>query len=480
MVQTKLDDKNVFNDKLNKNFLLKKFTFPAVKEGSVIEYTYTIKSDFILHLHPWEFQGESPCLWSSYTINVTAIFNYAILKQGATNYVLNRTDGKSKVFRVSQDPEQPYELEKIYAVSTIVTIRQWAMKDIPAMHSQDYTSSIDNYVSKLDFQLSEYRFPDEPIENKLKDWKMLSTELLKSDDFGQPLIEKNIWVTEELKNIIDESFTDEQKAKKIFAYVRDNYVCTKHYGIFLSEETVFKDIIKKKSGSVSDLNLLLVSMLRLSGLKADPVILSTREHGTVMAQYPLTDKFNYLICRLQLKGTDFFLDASSPYLGFDRLTLQSYNGMARIITDEPAAVYFKPEQVNENKTVTVILTNNNNLLSGEYIASLGYHQSLDLRNKLASETLENYFKEEEKNYSIDATIKNGKIDSLKNYDVPVIVKYTIEIKPGEDDRIYFNPMLNELIKNNPFKSEERLYPVELPYNSISIYNLNIEIPKNYK
>src|SRR5687768_3744122 len=39
VVETKLDVKsNVFKDKINKNLVLKKFTFPNVKEGSIIEF----------------------------------------------------------------------------------------------------------------------------------------------------------------------------------------------------------------------------------------------------------------------------------------------------------------------------------------------------------------------------------------------------------------------------------------------------------
>src|SRR5580704_15436819 len=41
--EQKLDDKSVFTDKLNKNFVLEKFTFPGVKEGSVVEYSYTVR-----------------------------------------------------------------------------------------------------------------------------------------------------------------------------------------------------------------------------------------------------------------------------------------------------------------------------------------------------------------------------------------------------------------------------------------------------
>lgn len=51
---------------------------------------------------------------------------------------------------------------------------------------------------------------------------------------------------------------------------------------------------------------------------------------------------------------------------------------------------------------------------------------------------------------------------------------------GDEDIIYFSPMLTEATRNNPFKSVERNYPVEFPYVQRENYILNMEIPKGYK
>jgi hypothetical protein len=72
----------VFQDKLSKNQLVKKFTFPAIKEGSIIEYEYTIHSDFIFNLQPWEFQGAYPRLWSEYNVSIPEFLYYVFLSQG--------------------------------------------------------------------------------------------------------------------------------------------------------------------------------------------------------------------------------------------------------------------------------------------------------------------------------------------------------------------------------------------------------------
>ena len=47
VVESKLGKKDLFEDRRDKNHIVKKFTLPAVKEGSIIEYSYTIHSDFV-------------------------------------------------------------------------------------------------------------------------------------------------------------------------------------------------------------------------------------------------------------------------------------------------------------------------------------------------------------------------------------------------------------------------------------------------
>ena len=40
-------------------------------------------------------------------------------------------------------------------------------------------------------------------------------------------------------------------------------------------------------------------------------------------------------------------------------------------------------------------------------------------------------------------------------------------------------MMGEVLKENPFKSAERIYPVEMPCSTDEVFVANIEIPKGY-
>ena len=58
--KTKLKSEGEFKEEVNERWNLKKITFPSVKEGSIIEYSYKIVSPYISNFSDWYFQYEIP------------------------------------------------------------------------------------------------------------------------------------------------------------------------------------------------------------------------------------------------------------------------------------------------------------------------------------------------------------------------------------------------------------------------------------
>ena len=83
VVKTKLDNDNIYEEKSN-NYNIEKFAFPQVKEGSIIELSYTIVSDFLYNLRGWTFQYSIPAVWSQYICEIPEYFNYS---QSAKGYL---------------------------------------------------------------------------------------------------------------------------------------------------------------------------------------------------------------------------------------------------------------------------------------------------------------------------------------------------------------------------------------------------------
>ncbi len=160
VVTTKLENKNIFSEETNKNFVTKKFTLPAVKAGSIIEYTYTVKSDAFVYLPSWEFQGEYPRLWSEYEVDIPEYFNYVFLAQGYQPFAVNSKDRTQKSFYISTSFGS--QAAQNFNVNGDVNINRWVIKDAQAINAEPFTTTIRTHISKIEFQFAELRLLNQP------------------------------------------------------------------------------------------------------------------------------------------------------------------------------------------------------------------------------------------------------------------------------------------------------------------------------
>jgi len=478
VVETRLDDKSVFTDKISKHWMEKKFAFPAIKEGSIIEYSYTEQSDFLFNLQPWVFQGEYPCLYSEYQVNMPNFFQYVTLTQGFLPFDVKTDYPRNVNFRVTI-PGGADRDETVNFDDQVVE-RKWAMKNIPSLKEERYTTTVNNYISKIEFQLARYAFPNSMTKDMMGNWLTVSQALMKAEDFGADLNSNNGWLDEEMKTITKGAASPLDKAKKIYAYVRDNYTCTGHSSLYAANPV--KAVFKNRNGNEAEINLLLIAMLNHEHLKADPVILSTRGHGFTSEIYPLLTRFNYVIGQLVIDSTVWYLDASEPWIGFGHLPGRCYNGHARVINKEmPSPIYFDADVIMEKKFTTVFVSNTGKGVMDARVQSVpGYFESCNIREKIHDKSEKDFFKTIQTGYQAEAEMTNTSVDSLKLTDQPVGVNYDVLLKNDTNEEvIYFNPMLEEGYKENPFKAADRRYPVEMPYGFDETYILNMEIPEGY-
>ena len=81
-------------------------------------------------------------------------------------------------------------------------------------------------------------------------WFKLSEDLLTDEDFGVDLAKGNGWMDDDMKRITQGAANDLEKAQKIFAFVRDNFTCSSHGNLYLSNP--LKTVFKNKSGNEAD------------------------------------------------------------------------------------------------------------------------------------------------------------------------------------------------------------------------------------
>jgi hypothetical protein len=318
------------------------------------------------------------------------------------------------------------------------------------------------------------------VSDVIRNWKTATDLLLGWSDFGGVINQDYSWFDDKLKQIVGDKNDKLGAAKNIYYYIQNNFTCT-NYNVFTAEKSLI-DIFKAKSGTVGEINMLLTALLREKQIPADPVVLSTRENGYNSTSYPILDKLDYLICKANINGDIYYLDASRPLLGFGKLTESCYNGYARVISDShPDSVNFYSDSILEKKMTTVFVINDEKgNPSGSIQIVPGYFESYDLRQTIRSKTEKEYFKNIQTAYGSEIEITNTGVDSLNHLEYPVNVHYEFNIASAKNqDMLYFNPMLSEGYKENPFKAAERKFPVEMVYPIDEMYVFNMEIPSGY-
>jgi hypothetical protein len=221
-------------------------------------------------------------------------------------------------------------------------------------------------------------------------------------------------------------------------------------------------------------------MMKRAGLKVDPILLSKRSHGVVHPVYPIMERFNYVIARLDIDGKTYFLDASEPLLGFDKLDYECYNGHAFIINPEATPTKLEAQQLKEESYVTVFMVNGKEGKTvGSFKHSPGYVESTSIREELKAKGREAFIEKLKKKHGSEFQVDKVTIDSLTKYEDPLSIAYNLDFTGEKEDILYINPMFGEGYKENPFKSATRAYPVEIPFIIDETYNLQLEIPDGY-
>lgn len=479
VVATKLDKGSIFKDKLSKYSTARKFTFPNLKEGSILEYRYKITNPFF-YLRNWDFQGSLPRLWSEYSVSIPAMFDYVLISQGNRPFEVSDAQLSSGRFNILVPASNAYDRSEVVPLDQSIYNNVWAIKDVPPLKEEAYTTTTENYIQKIEFQLRSIRWPSGKVDDIMGSWTRMAESMLKDEDFGAELDKNNSWFDSEVNKAIGTATGENEKAMKIFAYIRDNFTCTDHDALWLSQP--LKKTFQSKNGNVADLNLLLVAMLRSKGLSVQPVILSTTDHGKIYELYPVRSRFNYVIAKLQLGEQQVLLDASRPRLGFGKLPPNLYNGYGRIVeTPLPVLINLSPDSLKEASVTSIFIAvdESGKEFTGSYRTTLGDFESYLLREKLAKQSQEEYFKEVKKSFGSEIEMSNPVIEGLTSLEEPIVLKFDFKLNVDEDV-VYISPMFIEAMKENPFISAKREYPVEMPFTVNETYVLNMDIPAGYK
>ncbi len=487
LIKSKLSNDAVFTEQRNDYWDAQKFSMPNVKVGSIIEISYTIVSDFLFNLRSWQFQYDIPSMYSSYTTIIPEYFDYKLVTQGY--HQIESTPPTSRTKHVEFAPGLGRAKISVRSRPTVVKAapiskldyieieQEFKARNINAMRTEAFSLPVINYVTKIMFELETTSFPGEPIQEYRTSWGNLNKRFLDSEYFCKSLDQINF-----LKNEIDEIKARHHTVKDQIAAAYKLVTYQIKWNGFYSKyvDTSLKRAYDERSGSIADINLLMTALLRELGMSSDPVLVSTRENGIVRENYPVSRQFNYVVCAVDTEKGTMLIDAAdrSAPLGF--LPEKCLNGRGWRVTEEGGTwINLTPDRGWRQGKELMMALNADLTLEGTHKASSENYASFDHRRSIQLEGADDFI-EEIKGQMDDWSIVNSTISNSQNMSEPLIEEYEVHRKLDEvNGLIFFSPILNDDFNENPFKSEDRLYPVDFSFPRFNYYSLTLKIDEGF-
>jgi Domain of Unknown Function with PDB structure (DUF3857) len=460
-----VDEYQIYEEKIDNYWKQKKIAIPNVKKGSIIEYTYRINSQYKFNLRDWEFQWEIPVIYSEYTVNTIPFYDYSWLLQGANDFDYH-TSNESKTFR-QYGPVQYKDWIDVFV-----------MDDVPALYEEDFITSMNDYILKVDFQLVRINHTNGHKQEVMTNWESMISELLRHKEFGK-YINKSKKIGLKMISLDTITYnTPEKKYNYLMNYVKSNYKWNNTNSKF-AYKTPSK-FIEDNYGNSAEINLFAIGLLNAFGIESYPLLISTRDHGRIKYDYPYAHFFNYVLIITKMDENYVLSDATELFRPNNLIPPRCINDKGIIIKKNnvewiqlnckfPSEIIISNELEIKNHDSIVARVNKK---MTEYEALL-FRKNLDKNLEiLKKECVENNIE------ILDSSIV---VQNVEDVVKPLIIDYEANKKiKNINGQIYISPFLNEVISDNPFKLEKRQYPIDMNYPKKRIYKSKISIPKDFK
>ncbi|CAM3866616.1 DUF3857 domain-containing protein [Mucilaginibacter galii] len=470
---TKLDKKQIFTEVVDKSRLALVFTFPNVKAGSVIEYKYKQTINSLSAIPDWFFQEDIPVRHSELVTTIPDYFYFRTQQRNSRPFTKYATSVDSRSI-TGGSGNTPLLLNE--------NKTRYVMSNVASMVKEPYmTSEVDN-LQCIYFQLSNFNPPAGFSQSYSNSWAKVGGILADDEDFGLQLRKK--LTGEETIIAKAKSFkTDEQKIAYVFNEVKNNMKWNSVDRWYTNDGT--PKAWEKKTGNSAEVNLILYRLLKQSGVKAYPMVVSTREHGKVNPAYSFLYQFNRAVVYIPIDSTRrYILDATSKYNSYLETPANLLNSYGLFI-DKENKRYDIVFLQREAPVRHVVMINADILPDGKMsglaqISNFCYDRYASIENYKTNGEKKyiDYLRDNDNNLSITAL----KMDNIEADSLPLTqqIKFNLNLTSSDKDYIIFNPNLFTSMKTNPFLSENRFSDIDFGhtnnYNLTGIY----KIPAGYK
>jgi hypothetical protein len=483
IVETKLSSDNIFEEKLTSRYFVKKGAIPGVREGSVIEIKYTLQDDGVgLPVSEWVFQNSrAPTVWSEFEASVPTFIEYKKFAQGWTPYALAKEEEKNE--RILRD------------VNYAVKILHYIQKDVPALNPEPYVASNRDYLSKITFDVNgvyKISLVSNGASNRLDlgiyearndSWSQLGKDLLEED--YKDVLSSTKFTGSETARCIEGKKTSLEKAASVYEYIGKNYEAT-DYDYFWKSQTL-DHLTKNKKGTPTDLNILMINMLRRADLNAFPVLTSTLGNGKPVSFRVSLRQFDRVLTGVILDdGTITLIDASAWPNPIGLLPKSDCNGAGLMLKDQENIEWIPLQSkiADRSALLSEISLTPEGLVRGKISFSETGHAAVAGREMIRKKDVQTFVKEHYKEMVAGGQLTEVSTEANPDWNTPGLkgsfLLESASYATVSGNKIYLNPMLNMGLTETPFKNPDRKFGVDFGPPVVSNYVFSFTIPSGYQ
>lgn len=467
--EEKIKKRDIYDVELNELVSTKKFTFPKVQDGVILEYSYVEESPHIRNLPKWYFQSSIPVVYSEFETQIPIEYlAYRTQFRGYYKLASEINDIKLNVIGINSGVGQNIKQTKYYGYS------------FQAIEKENHVNNMANYISSVFFELSSYKvnaYGDQKV--LVSSWDDVVKNLKTSETYTKEL-QRTKYFEDDLDEILDGKTTDLEKVTEIFAFVKKKINWNKINSRFCSDK--LKKVYHEGIGNAADINIMLTSMLRYAGLEANPVYVRTLSNGIPV--FPTVSGYNYIICRLNIENEYYLLDATNNYSDFNLLPSRTMNWKGLELTSTSFnEIDLITKKQSKTNFVIFAKIHSNGTVNGQCRVYYFDQFALNARNAFDASSEEKIKTSYLKKLSLNQ-ITNFEQTNFELYNQPLVQTFKFDAsttfveKIGE--KLYLSPLMFLKSEKNPFQAKERSYPVDYTYPKKYTYRLNIELPEGYQ
>lgn len=469
--KTKIGQEKIFTERIDEYNMLAKIAIPQVKVGTIIEYEYKLHSNVYYQIHDWYASAEIPVVYANYRLEIPIVFIYNVEYSGLQK-LQNTVTAGALFYKNDSD-----NMSKQNKCST--NIYNCIGRNLKGLKKDDFVWNVRDYFTKITAELQRINLAGGNSRDMRKTWEQIDDILFEHPDFGHHLYKHSKFREELAASGISEMTDLKEKVVATYKFLRQRLAWNGEYELKIKPAS---EIVKKGNGSNADLNMILINMLGDVGVKAYPVVMSTRRQGRLPQTYPTLSKLSTFIVAVPYGSSWIYLDASSIDGYLNVLSANLYTEKARIIQKGKPGQWVNLQKISDAQTqMTVNATLSS---SGEMKGEL---KTLYTGNAAANERKAFREATDSATFIADKASHNGikitqcKMEGHRNFgpNVTEVIGFT---KRGDttDDHIYINPFIDLPITKNPFTEKERLLPVEFPYKETYNMTFLLTLPEGWQ